>query len=795
MFKNYFKIAIRNLSKNKVFTVINIAGLTAGLSCCLLMVLYLQNELSFDKFHEKGDRIARVIMEYSFNNSKVEKGNFTSTKVLPAFERNFSEVESGVRLNPTTRLVKYDNRVFNEKNFLYADSTFFKIFSFQLLEGKADEVLKSPNTVVITKSMAKKYFDDEKPVGKVLHIGNQQESFLVTGLIEDSPNNSQLKFDFVASFSSNGPAQTDSYFNANFTTYLLLKDENSISSLQAKIGPFMKSELKDEPGVYINYELEPLTKIHLYSPYDAIVPNNSITYVYIIGGVALLVLLIACFTYINLSTARSMERAKEVGIRKVAGAYKSQVFWQFISESFLVTLISLVLSIVLAVLLLPLFSTLTGTTLSFFNLAQPAIIAVTIFLVLAIATLAGSYPAFVLSQFQPTKVLKGAFKNTTAGDWLKKSLITFQFIVSVFLIIATIIIGRQLQYIQHKKLGYNREHIIVSKIDQKTVDRIDFFKSELKKRADIKAVSKAYETPVSIIGGYTMSGVGQGEMSVIGNPIDEEYIKANGLEIVVGSDFTRQDVLNFNDDTIDKSVYTPYYIINESAAKSLGWTQANEAVGEKIILMGELGLIKAVVKDFHFASLHSPIVPLVLFPGGWGNTLIVKTSGEHLPQTIDFLKKTWKEFMPDAPFEYHFMDEEYQQLYQTEKRTGYVFNIFSGIAIFLACLGLFGLSAYAAKQRIKEIGVRKVLGASISNIALLLSGSFLKWVAIAFVISTPLAWWLMNLWLQGFAYRIDIQWWMFALAGLMAVLIAVLTVSFQAIKAAIANPVDSLRNE
>jgi putative ABC transport system permease protein len=794
MIKNYFKIAIRNLLRYKVFSFINIAGLTTGLTCCLLMVLYLQHELSYDTFHKKGNRIARVIMEYSFNGSDLSKGNFTSTKVFPSFKRNFPEVEDGVRLNPVGRLVKYGEKLFNEKNFLYADSTFFNLFSFKLLKGNPQQVLKSPNSVVITESMAKKYFGDDEPVGKSLSVSSNGDIYMVTGVAENCPSNSQIQFNFLASFSSLGQTQENTYFDANFTTYLLLKDKSAVSSLQKKIGPFMKNELSGETGTYINYELEPLTKIHLYSPYDAMVPNSNIMYIYIIAGIVLLVLIIACFTYINLSTARSIERAKEVGIRKVSGAYRLQIFKQFISESLIITTIALLLSIGFTALLLPAFNGLTKSDLLFSNIGTTSFTAIALLLVLVIAVLAGSYPALVLSKFQPVKVLKGSYKNTSSGTWLRKSLIVFQFAVSVFLIIATIVIKDQLRYIQNKKLGYDREHVLVMNIDQKIIDKSDLVKTQLKENPDILAVSKAYESPVHIKGGYSMSGSDITlTKNVNANPIDDEYVKANNLEILAGTDLSRQDILDASKEEYTKNYY--HYILNESAAKALGWGP-EEAIGKKMFLgEGRPGEVKAVVKDFHFESLHNPVQPIVLFPGGWSNTLIVKTSGRNLTQTINFITNKWKEFAPHRPFEYRFMEEDYQQMYTTELRTGKVFNIFSVIAILLACLGLFGLSAYAAKQKIKEIGIRKVMGASAGNITLLLSGNFLKLVFIAFLIAAPAAWFAMYKWLQSFAYRIDFGWWVFIVAGMLTLIIAMFTVSFQAIKAAVANPVKSLKSE
>jgi putative ABC transport system permease protein len=799
MIKNYFKIAFRNLYRNKAFSAINIVGLSTGLTCCLLMILYLQHQLSFDTFHEKGHRIVRVIMEYSFGEDRSSKGNFTSTKVLPSFKQNFPEVADGVRLSPSKALVRYGDNVFNEKYFLYADSTFFNIFSFKLLQGNPKQVLNAPKTLVITQSMARKYFGEENPVGKSLLLGSTLMPYQVTGVVEDCPANSQLKFDFICPFSTLGQSQERTYFEANFTTYLLLNSEKAIASLQSKIPNFMKNEMEKEAGnrnsAYVNYELEPLTKIHIHSKFDAIVPNINIKYIYIIGIIALLVLIIACFTYINLSTARSIERAKEVGVRKVTGAYQHQIFWQFISESFVMTIASMLISLGFTALLLPAFNQLAKTDLLFVSIGQPTIVLSALFLILTIALLAGSYPAFVLSNFQPIKVLKGAFKTPNSGIGLRQSLIVFQFVVSVFLIIATIVINSQLHFIQNKNLGYDREHVLLMNLDKKMIDKIDRVKTELKTNPDILAVSKAHESPVEIKGGYSMRAsewADDKDVSVRANPIDDEYIQATGLKLIAGGNINRQDILEASNEGFEKNFY--HFILNTSATTALGW-KPEEAIGKKVELGGRKGAVRGVVEDFHFTSLHSAIEPLILFPGDWATTLLVKTKGQNIAQTIDFVGKKWKELSPQRPFEYRFMDEDYQKMYDSEARIGQVFNVFSAIAIILACLGLFGLSAYAIKQRVKEIGIRKVLGASVSHIVTLLSTDFIKLVLIAVAIAAPIAWWAASKWLQDFVYRINIGWWIFALAGGLALLIALLTVSFQAVKAAVANPVKSLRTE
>ena len=796
MLKNYFKIAWRSLTKNKTFSLINIIGLTVGLTCCLLLVLYIQRQTSFDSFHKNKDRIVRVIMEYGFNGNKPEKGNWTSTYVLERFASVFPEVESGVKIWTSPNVIKYGNKVFMENNILLADSTFFNVFSFPLISGNPAKALWNPNNIVLSETTAKKYFGNENPVGKTVLLGVKQSPFLVTGIAKDCPDNSQLKFDIIVPFSSleATPGNGIKYFNANYTTYLLLKNKNSIASLQKKIEPFMQQELKNNKGVYINYYLEPLTKIHLHSPYDAIAPNVNIVYIYIISAVALLILLIACFTYINLSTVKSMERAKEVGIRKVAGAYKTQVFWQFITESFVLTIAAFLVSIVVTHWLLPLFNSFTQMQLTSANLLHPFVIISALALIISIALLAGSYPAFIVAKYQPVKVLKGSLKNTASGLWLRKSLLVFQFAISVFLVISTIIVQQQLSYIQHKKLGYDKEHVIVTQATRSMLNKMDLVKTELKTNPNIISISKASWEPVEVLSGGSIRRAEMpetAEMNINFGTIDEDYIPTCGLELVAGNNLSRQDILDANKDS------NAYYhvILNETLCKALGWKSPQEAIRQKILFEGSQGEVSGVVKDFHFASLHNPIAPLAFIPANWGNTLLIKTSGNNLPQTINFIEKKYKELEPYYPFQYHFMDEDYQKLYASEMQTGKVFNLFSLIAVLLACLGLFGLSAYDIRQRTKEIGIRKVLGASVKQITLLLSGSTIKLVLLAIVIASPVAWWLGNKWLQGFAYRINISWWMFAAAAVTVIAVALITVSFQSIKAATANPAKSIKTE
>ena len=796
MLKNYFKTAFRNLWNNKGVSLINITGLVVGLTSCLLISLYIRNELSFDKFEKNGDRIARVIMQYSFDGSSASnEGNYTSVRVAYIFPKTFPEVESAVKMMKYNRVVKNNEKLFVENKFMYADSSFFKIFSFRLLRGDPNKVLDKPYDVVLTKSTAEKYFGNEDPVGKTLKVGNDSNLYRITGIMQDCPANSQIQLDFLASFSSLGitPDYEERYWDANYTTYLLLRNKKDISELQSKLPAFMKKEMAGQ-GATINFFLEPFEKIHLYSPYDSFVPNNDIAYIYILAAVALLILIIACSTFINLNTARSLERAKEVGVRKVLGAMKGQLFRQFITESALVCMISLMISLASANLLLPFFNHLTGKQIQVSDLFFFPFVLFSIFIALCISLIAGIYPALVLTAFQPVKVLKGSFKNTASGQVLRKSLTVFQFVISVFLIISTIVIQKQLFFIQHKKLGYNREHVLVLPMDNKMLSRLDVIKQEFKKDPDILSVARCVRTPVEGGGGYNMRSAimpADKQMDVTANPVDEDYVNTVGLQLEAGSNFTHQDI----EDVEPDSGRLYHFILNESAARELGW-KPKDAVGKKMYLDNSRpGYVTGVVKDFNFESLRSPIKPFVLFPEIRAGRLLIKLDGHHVQQTISFLASKWKELVPDRPFEYHFLDEDYDDLYQSEIRLGKVMNLFASIGILLACFGLFGLSSYAIQQRTKEIGIRKILGANVTGITALLAKDFISLVFIAFIIAAPVAWFAANRWLLDYAYRIKLSWTIFLYTGLLAVLIALITVSFQAIRTALMNPVKSLRTE
>lgn len=806
MLRNWFLTALRNLRKNRTASAINILGLTVGLSSCLLIALFIRHELSYDDFEVKGPRIARVIMEYRFNGGgEIQRGNFTSTKVATTFKRVFPEIESAVRMTDRDRIVSYQDKLFTEIKFMFADSSFFQVFSLPLLKGDPNTALSGPKKVVLTESTARRYFGSEEPLGKMLRIGTDSANYQVTGLMADCPSNSQFKFDFLASFSSLYANQDESYWDANYGTFLLLRDKADLPALQSKVTAFMKKEMEGQ-GAYVNFLLEPFMRIHLYSEYVGFEPGTSIVYIYILAGVALLILIIACSTYINLSTARSVDRAREVGVRKVIGAGKSQLFWQFIGESFLLCLLSMVLSLAVVSLALPAFNRLADRQLPLSSLFSLPFVSLALLTAMGVSVLAGSYPALVLSRFHPVKVLKGAFRNTRSGQGLRQSLIVFQFVISVFLIVSTFVMGRQLSYIRNKKLGYDRDHVLELPMNKSLLPNIDYLKAEFKRNPDVVSLSHCGSSPVSIYGGYMMRSAAMPstqQLAVYGDPVDADFIKTTGLQLVAGEGITEQDMRDAHPDEYPQAAgggvkpLQPvfHFVLNEKAARELGWSP-QEAIGKRMFMDdSQTGYVKGVVKDFNFQSLHNPIKGLILFPENRSNRLLVRITGEHLPQTLAFLESSWKRLAPAIPYELHFLDENYSRIYASEQRLGTVMNLFSGIAIVLACLGLFGLSSYAAKQRVKEIGIRKVLGASLGNLAFLLSAGFVRLALVAMVIAFPLAWWAMNTWLQDFVYRVSMSWWLFALAGVMVLLVTLATVSIQAVKTALLNPVKNLKVE
>lgn len=801
MFKNYLKIALRNLRKNKLYSSVNIIGLTIGLVGCLLIGIYVWNELTYDRFHKNADRIARIIMETRSSGSANQIA-LTGTKVGPEFKRSFPQVETYVRTMKYPLSLANGEKAFDEKNVLYADADFFSMFSFPLLRGNAATVLDGPQKIVLTEKVAKRYFGNDDPIGKVLRINGGTKEYEVTGLVADAPLNSQIQYDIIISFASTNAFKTEKWSEANYVTYLLLNNKNQIGELDAAIQPFMKKISKDELRIpessgYKTFHLEPLRSVHLYSGVaSGLEANGNITYIYVLSVVAILILLIACVNYTNLATAQSVSRGTEIGVRKVMGAGKSQLLKQFLGESFVITCIGLVLAIVVSIILLPMFNGITGKEFTASLFFSPLFLLTAVVLCIMISLIAGAYPAFVLSNTKLVNILKSGLRVSNSGGGLRKSLITFQFVIAIFLVAATFIVVKQVSFIQNKKIGYNREQVVVLPVDYKTRAVYDQMKAAIMANPNVISVTGAYEDPTSIGWGdgiVTDDGNGQKELSLNATPVDLDYLKTMGMELAAGRDFIKSDFAT-QETSNNGENYRGTYIINEKAARDLGWT-AEEAIG-KTVSRGVPGPVVGVVKDFHFESLHTAIGPLLIFlDTSLVSQMFVKVKAENTASTIASLGNIWKTRVTHRPFDYHFLDEDFNALYKAEERTAKIFTLFAGLAIILACLGLFALAAFTTIQRTKEIGIRKILGANVTNITVLVTKQFLSLVGIAILIATPLAWWAGNTWIRDFAYRTDLSWWIFAIAGLSAVVIALATVSYHAIRAAMSNPVKSLRSE
>ena len=796
MLWNSLKIAFRQIRKNTLYAVINISGLTLGIASCLLIGVYILHEFSYDRFHTNAQRIVRVTMDYNAGDAATKVAT-TGTKVGPQFQRAFPEIEAYARTFKYTRVVTYEHNVFEESNFFYADAPFFSMFSFPLTSGDPNTVLDAPDKIVITEPISKKYFGNDNAVGKTIKVGTKD--FIISGVAKSPPNNSQIQFDFVASFNALGASKTEKWTEANYITYLLLQPGSDIRQLSNKVLEYMKKVSKEELNLegenYFTYHLEPLTSVHLRSALDGFEPNGSITYIYILSVVGILILLIAAVNYTNLATAQSASRTGEIGIRKVLGALRFQVFRQFILEAWITTMIALLISLIAAYFLLPIFNRLSGKEIGAEALVQPQTLILLLLIGGLVSIAAGAYPAIVLSNFRIINILKSGFSFTSKGSQLRKSLIVLQFVISVFLIISTIIVVQQLSYIRSKDLGYDKEHILVLPLDATMDAGFQNLKQAMLNQPGVKNITAAYEEPVDIGWGDGISKKRDDQQGITVNaiPVDKDFIRTMGIKILAGSDYTDADVKAMDRSNGEQNLKFTF-MLNESAVKALGWTPA-DAIG-KTIYKGREGIVKAVVKDFHFKSFHNPISPLVIFlDEKMAQEIFVKIDGKNIPATIRGLGNIWRDRVQHRPFEYHFLDEDYARLYKNEVRTAGVFTTFSSLAILLACLGLFALTAYSIVQRTKEIGIRKILGANIPSIISLLSRDFLFLVVIGIIIAAPIAWYATHKWLQDFSYRIKIEWWVFVVAGIGCILIALVTISLQAIKAALANPVKSLRSE
>jgi len=799
MFKNYFKTAWRSLSRNKIFTLLNLAGLAIGVTVCLFMSVWLQRELNFDNFHPNGNAIFRIS-----NTFKSESESFSQAPSGPAFGAQLPKllpsVKSACRIFNDANKIRSGNSQFIESNVISVDSNFFSFFGFKLKQGSPKQCLQSQNNIVITEKMMKKYFGNENAIGKTLLL-DDKNLFTVSAVAENAPANSQIQFDFLlpVSFKRNQMLNNYKFDIDNFWVggwpliYVQLADaanwkktENDINAIAAK---YSKKEWKENKMSY-RYFLQPLKDIHLKSNlrYDN-ANNSSLARVNIFAVVGIIVLLLACINYINLTTAGVIKRAKETSVRKVIGAKKNQLVKQFFTETLIISTVAVSIGVVFFKLLLPSFSQWLGQV----YILNPDIknISYIVGIIILIAVIAGIYPSFILSSFKPALALKGNFAHSLKGNFIRKTLVVVQFSITIALVASLIIISKQMNFISNKSLGFDSHAVIDINFygDDNVTNKYKAIRNEL--------LSSPYILNVSEHNANVVGGVGNGWITtqdINGNEIstssyamsvDENYFDTYGMKLAAGRFFSKV----FPTDT------TKAIIVNEAAVRTFGWKSPQNAIGKRFDTGVNAQYVIGVVKDFNFEALHKPVEAMRITYARQGSEMSLKIDSKHIDAALNHVKKTWKAMAPDVPLEYSFVDEHIKEQYNNEQKMQGVFYAFAGLSLIIACLGLFGLSIFVVERKIKEIGIRKVLGANVPGIVIMLSKDFAVLVAIAVLIATPLSWYFMNNWLNDFAYRINIEWWMFAVAGVIALLIALITVSIKSIKAAIANPVKSLRTE
>jgi len=783
MVKNYIKIAIRNLVRQKLYSLINITGLSIGIACFLLISLWVFDELSYDHFHKNKDRIYRV------NTMSNEMGLVTSSswRLGPALMEVYPEIESFTRLWPWGRsLVIYKDKSFDESSFYLADPAFFTIFSFEFLHGSPESALRDKHSVVLTEQTAKRYFGDENPLGKTIFIRRYDRDFEVTGIIANIPSNSSIKFDLIARVDLMPPQRLNSWEFTGYTC-LLLNKETDMKTMDLKIHDFYKDYVNAESEMHPFLQL--MTDVHLYQDGTP----GLIKMVRYFSIIAIFILLIACINFMNLRTAKATKRATEVGIRKVVGANRRQLIIQFLSESLLISIISLGIGILLVELILPAFNQVAMKQLQLFSGQIGDTILFLLMATIITGLISGSYPAIYLSSFLPVIILRGKSVSSDFGNTSRKALTIFQFAISIGLIICILIWQEQLHFIQNKDIGIKKDFIINLIHNQDLVSKFEPYRSELLKNKMIKSVSSSASTPFNIgsfIGINWEGHFDQASITMPYNMVEYDFFKTFGMKIVEGRAFARNI-------PTDK---TEACIINESASQLMGF---DSPVGKEVYFdhpafeesYKQVKII-GVVKDFHAHSLHEEIAPSIFrMHEPYLSFAYIKIHPGEITSTLDYIKKTTEAFAPSYPFRFEFMNKTYNRLYEMEIRMGKIINVFALLAVFISCLGLFGLASYTIEKRTKEIGIRKVLGASVTKITSMLSAEFLKWVTLANIIAWPVAWYFMHEWLDNFVYRIDLNWWIFLIAGFIGLLLALLTVIFQSTKAALANPIESLRYE
>ncbi|MBX7153048.1 ABC transporter permease [bacterium] len=784
MLKNYLKVLLRSIVKNKAFSTINILGLAVGLTCTALILMWVQDELSYDTFHQNSERIFRVVENQYYGDGDAFTTQQTPAPLSAALKNDFPEIEQSTRVLFTYNklLFDYQGKRLYESTGLYVDPDFLSMFSFPLQSGQADVALKEPNSILLTSEYAEKYFGNEDPIGKTIRVDDKHD-LVVTGVFKPIPKQSHIQFDFIIPAERmrlDVPDEFTRWGNNWLRTYILIKPGVDYKSVNDKMAGVIK---KHNEGSKTELFLQPMTEIYLRTDFNRTPPK--INYVYTLGAIALLILMIACINFTNLSTARSIKRSREVGLRKVVGAARLQLIRQFLSESIFLAILSMVVALLLIEMLLPFFNDLTAKQLGL-RLFESNTGLLLLVMVIFTGVVSGLYPAFVLSGYQPILVLKGTFQKSSQGVWLRKSLVAIQFTLSIALMICSGIIFKQLDYMQNKNLGYDKNYLVRIPMRGETAKTYDNFKHRLLQNSRVVNVT-ASNQPITSFGTNTWDVSWPGRKDdervlTTVTAIDYDYIETMGMTMVQGRTFSK----NFPTDSVN-------VIINEKAVEKMN---LKDPLTAQLTFWDQTGAIVGVVKDFNYQSVHSEIIPLVfIYRPEWLRSAFVKIRSDEIAATVKEIEETWQSVNPSNPFEFSFVDEEIDALYRAEQRLSRIYSSFTILAVFISCLGLFGLASFSTEQRTKEIGVRKVLGASISGIVTMLATEFVKIVLLANLIAWPIAYFLMKRWLQDFAFRIDMEVVTFIMAGVGAIAIAVLTVSYQAIKAATANPVDSLKYE
>ncbi|GAB4021877.1 ABC transporter permease [Spirosoma koreense] len=801
MLRNYLLIALRNLRKHKTFSFINITGVAVGLACFLLIALYVKDELSYDRYNTHADHIYRVSRTFlSSEGTPSLKLAQLAPPFGPLIRQDFPEAEQVVRTIDNSGLIRYGEHSFNEQDLYFAEGNLFKVFDFKLLSGNPDHALVNPFSILFSRPMAEKYFGHENPVGKIVRLNNQFD-LTVTGVFEPLPAQAHFHPNFLASFSTfndNRVYGTErlrtNWGNNAFSTYILLKPGVDPKRVEAAFPAFQDKHIPAEegnkPSKWSVLNLQKLTDIHLRSHTDSeLEPTGDMSYIYLFSAIGLFILLIACINYMNLATARSAGRAKEVGMRKVVGALRTQLIGQFLSESILLVTFALSIAVVLVVLCLPALNDFTQKQLSFQQLLDPIFLSILIGITLLTGLVAGSYPAFFLTSFRPLGVLKGQIVSAMRTGKLRQVLVVTQFAIAIALIISTAVVYNQMKYIQDYRLGYAKDQVLLLRDVGDSTTNYETLKQQLVQTGAVRDMGRSSRIPSSrLLDSWDASAAKGDSMAPVkinlrGLRVDYDFITAYQIPMAAGRNFSRA----YGTDT-------SMVVLNETAVRQLGWTP-DQAIGKRFRYGPTNGQVIGVTKDFHFESLHQQMSAIAMVMSTQNfNWISVPLKG-NIPTALQHVESVWKQFFPERPFDYQFLDERFDRLYAREQTQQILFSIFAGIAILISCMGLFGLSMFMAEQRTKEIGIRKVLGASEASLVALFSKDFMKLVLIALVIASPIAWYAMYTWLADFAYRTTIHWWVFLLAGGLTVLIALLTVSFQSIKAALTNPIKSLRSE